>query len=179
MECSGSHGATPDDGTTVADALARGGIDDGISRGDLLALFRGLADADDGSRSNGAARLLGKLTDGQLDFDAERDLDGEHDGAVFGDRIAVLGLDRPIVARSAAPSLRLMFLDAPLPAGDAGRAVDTLLLLISPSASAHAGLRRRLLELLDVHAFRQLLAQRNSVPPLIDSVRALESVLAS
>ncbi|MGC1273152.1 MAG: hypothetical protein WBC44_05555 [Planctomycetaceae bacterium] len=151
------------DEPSIAAALTRGGIEHDVTRGELQALLRGLADALPAAASDGASRATGMLSGDGLD------------DAVVQDGIAILGLERPILLPAVESMLRLMFLATPLAVGDGRRPIDTLFLILSPNDAGHAALRSKLTSLLDSAEFRDRLAGRMPAHELLAYVRERES----
>lgn len=157
--------ARPSSRVSLAAALERGGVGHDVTRPELWAMLRGVADAmevcnDDGVY--GVSRTARSLSPASVLENA----------LVRGD-VAVLCPDRPIVLPGIEPTLRLTYLADPIEAGPGGRRVDTVLLLLNPAATVHDGLFAELVNLLDAPAFLTLLAERAPIERLLDVLDAL------
>lgn len=161
--------ARPSSRASVAAALGRGGVGHDVTRPELWAMLRGVADAMEVCHGEGFCE----------DDRAARSLSPESvlDDALVRGGVAVLCPDRPIVLPGIEPTLRLTYLAEPIDVGAGGRRIDTLFLILGPSAAVHEDLLAELANLLDTPAFVTLLAGRASVERLLDAFGALgESV---
>lgn len=150
------------DDLSIAAALTRGGIKYDVTCGELQALLRGLADALP-TNSNEASRAARMVSGDGLDE------------AVVQEGIAILGLDRPIRLPAVEPMLRLVFLAAPIAAGDGHRPIDVLFLILGPDHAGHITLRNKLKMFLDSAELRRRLSSRVPADALLACFRDLES----
>ncbi len=148
---------------SLAAALRRGGSGHDVTRPELRALLRGVADAQELSGSVGHGSAL-RLPPGS----------GLEDAAVRGD-VAVLYPGRPIVLPGVEPTLRLSYFAAPIEAGPDGVPVGALFVILSPSPAAHDSLLAGLGDLLEDASFLTLLAEHAPAERLACSVARVEA----
>jgi len=152
----------------LADALARGGVHDGIRVGDRESVLRAVVE-----------RLpLADPRDGEdlLQILLAREALGS---TGIGEGIAIPHVRSPLVFPGTPASVMLCFLDTPVPfAAIDGQPVHTIFALVSPTIRGHLQLLSRLsLALLDP-GFKAAVLRRAGAEELIEEARRVDAALA-
>jgi PTS system nitrogen regulatory IIA component len=92
----------------------------------------------------------------------------------LGGGVAVPHPRRPIVVPGRPPSVTLCFLAAPVPAGDGGGEINTLFLVLSPTARAHLQVLARIAYASQDPTFRDLLKSRAPAAELMREAHRVE-----
>jgi PTS system nitrogen regulatory IIA component len=154
--------------TRLVDALRAGGVVQNVAGKDLRAILRCALDG---------LPLPQWMT---LDILVELFLAREHLGSTaMGGGIAVPHPRQPVLLTIRGPVIRLCYLSQPLamPTPD-GTPVDTLFLMICPTAHEHLQLLARLGALLQVDAAREALRNKRGGEELFDILRYQEEHIA-
>lgn len=149
----------------LAEALARGGIVRGVTDGERRALLRGMSDALSLSESmRERATVLPMLA-------------SDAGGLVaIGDGIAIPRPENPVISPASPAALRLMYLSEPLEvAGQDGRPIDTLFLIVSPDSVTHRALLSRLTDVLRDDGLRAAILERIPAEHLLAALRRREA----
>jgi len=142
--------------SSLAAALGRGGVGGPITRAELWALLRGVADAQTLTDADGSGTRLATTV-------------GLDDAAAVRGGVAILCPTRPILLPGIEPTLRLTYLAESIQAGPQGLSVDALFLILASSVAAHDALLAELTDRLDA-SFLALLAERPRFERLIHAL---------
>lgn len=148
-------------GTHLSEALQAGGVLPDVPGGDLREIL--------------TVALTGLPIPDSMDRETLIDLflSRENVGSTaIGGGIAVPHPRQPVLLAVPTPVIRLCYLNQPLDMSSPdGRPVDTLFLMICPTAHEHLQLLARLAALLQVDAVREALRNRSTGEPLFDLLR--------
>jgi len=154
-------------GTSLADALATGGIHHRVPGGSKEAVLRAVVER------------LPLAEEHDPEFVLQVLLAREALGSTgIGDGIAIPHVRNPLVLHVDRTALMLCFLEQPVEYGSVdGRSVDTLFTLVTSSVRAHLHVLSRLSFALRDPAFRQLLRESAPAAEILETVRRIDAGL--